>query len=219
MNNKIVIGIVSFLAVAGFLFVAYKLTNGPQTSAVFPEVNKVLVSDHVKWATDSAAKKNILVEYGDLQCPACKSFHDFLAVEVEATGAGKTDLTKKITFVYRNYPLVQAHQHAEEAAYSAEAAGNQNKFFEMVDMLYNNQQAWASKNNAKEIFEGYAKGLKLDLDKFRKDRDSKEIKDKVSADSLSGDKAQVNSTPTFFLNGKKVEVNSFDEFKKLLVDL
>ncbi len=213
MTNKIVIGVLSFVALIGVLFVVYKLINPPPAATLYPEVNKVLPNDHIKWNPKS---KNILVEYSDLQCPACKSFHDFIAQEIEASASGNVNITKKITFIYRHFPLVQVHQHTEEAAYAAEAAGKQNKFFEMTDTLFNKQTEWENKGNVKEIFEGYAKNLKIDLEQFRKDRDSKEIKDKVSADALSGEKAQVNATPTFFLNGKKVEINSFDEFIKLL---
>lgn len=220
MTNKIIIAIVSFIALIGLLFVVYKFTNGPQSSPVsFPEVNKVLTNDHVKWATDSAAVKNILVEYSDLQCPACKSFHEYISQEIEATVSGNIDITKKVVFIYRHFPLTQIHQHAEEAAYAAEAAGKQNKFFAMTDILFNKQNEWENKGDVKDIFESYAKDLNLNVEAFRKDRDSQETKDKVSADTLSGEKAQINATPTFFLNGKKVEINSFDEFKRLLQNI
>src|SRR3989344_1013868 len=195
--NKTVIIILSVAAVFIFLFAAYKFTK----------------ADHVAWSKD---KKNILVEYSDLQCPACQSFAEFMKSEIEASGAAEADILKKVTFVYRHFPLVQ-HAHAEEAAKAAEAAGKQGKFFEFASLAFEKQKDWAENKDAVKKFESYAQSLKLDMDKFKKDRDSKEIKDKVAADLLSGQTAQVNSTPTFYLNGKKLApINSFEDFLKPL---
>lgn len=213
--NKIVIGLVSLIAIFGFLFIAYKLTNTPQ-SREYPVVNKVNSSDHIKWSSE---KKNILVEYSDLQCPACKAFHELITNQIEASASGNTDITKKITFVYRHFPLVQ-HQYAEEAAYSAEAAGNQDKFFAMADILFKNQDTWAKSKDPKKEFETYAKELNLNIEKYKKEYESKEVKERVNADLLSGQQAKVNATPTFYLNGKKLDtVRSFDEFIQLLKNL
>lgn len=206
--NKIVIGIVSAVAIFGFIFLAYKFTN-TTSDKTFPEINVVGKTDHVKW---SLAKKNILVEYSDLQCPACKSFYEFMKSEIEASGSANSGIMKKVTFVYRHFPLAQ-HGEAEQAAYAAEAAGLQGKFFEFSNVLFDNQKEWAENKDAIKKFESYAKELDLDLDKFKKDRDSKEVKDKVNADLLSGQKAAVSATPTFYLNGKKLgPVNSFEDF-------
>ncbi len=215
MKNKIIIAVVSILAVFGFLLVAYKLTNTPQNTS-YPEVNKILKSDHIKWATESAAIKNILVEYSDLQCPACKNFHTIIKDQVETD----KKITSKVTFVYRHFPLTNLHQNAEKAAYAAEAAGKQNKFFEYADVLFAKQDEWAKIKDVETKFESYAKDLKLDVDKFKKDLNSKEAKEKVSADVLSGNNAAVNATPTFYLNGQKLDsVRSFDEFIKLLQNI
>lgn len=216
MSNKILIGIVSILVIFGLLFVVYKFTNTPQVTN-FHEVNVIKSDDHIKWSPD---RKNILVEYSDLQCPACKSFHDLIKSEFEATRSGQVDVTKKVTFVYRHFPLFEAHQYAYDAAYSTEAAGKQGKFFEMADMMFDHQDEWVSKGNVKQAFEGFAQSLKLDLDQFKKDRDSIEVKDRVQEDLLSGQKASVNGTPTFYLNGQKLDsIRSFDEFKRLLQNL
>lgn len=213
--NKTVITILSVIAIFAFLLAAYKFTN-TSSDKTYLDVNKVASSDHITWSKD---KKNILVEYSDLQCPACKSFNGFIRQYIEASGSGNTDITKKVTFVYRHFPLAQ-HSHAEEAAYAAEAAGNQGKFFEYVNVLFDKQKDWENNKDAVKKFETYAKDLDLDLEKFRKVRDSKESKDKVSADLLSGQKAEVNATPTFYLNGKKLgPINSFEEFLQPLKSL
>ena len=216
--NKIWIGIASLLAVFIFIFFAYKFTNKTEVKS-YPEANIVSASDHSKWATASATKKNILVEYSDFQCPACKSFSDFIKSEIEASGSANSSIMKKVTFVYRHFPLSQ-HAHAEEAALAAEAAGKQGKFFEYSNIVFDNQKDWSEDKDAIKKFESYAEDLGLDLDKFKKDRDSKEIKDKVNADLLSGQKVEVYATPTFYLNGKKLgPMNSFEDFLKPLRSL
>lgn len=212
--NKITIIILSIVAIFIFLFAAYKLTNTPDKT--YADVNKISKTDHIKWAKD---KKNILVEYSDLQCPACKSFYDFMKSDIEASGAANAGIMKKVTFVYRHFPLPQ-HAHGEDAAHAAEAAGKQGKFFEFVSLAFESQKTWAENRDAVKIFEGYAKDLDLNLDKFKKYRDLKEAKDKIAADLLSGQTAQVNATPTFYLNGKKLgPINSFADFLKPLKEL
>src|SRR3989344_1703956 len=210
--NKTVIIILSVVAVFIFLFAAYKFTN-TSSDITYPEVSKISKTDHVAWSKD---KNYILVEYSDLQCPACQSFAQFIKSEIEASGAAEADIMKKVTFVYRHFPLAQ-HANAENAAKAAEAAGKQGKFFEFVSMAFDKQKDWAEKKDAVKKFEDYAKDLDLDMDKFKKDRDSKESKNKIEADLLSGQTAQVNATPTFYLNGKKLgPINSFADFLKPL---
>lgn len=211
-RNQIIIAVVSVIALFGFLFGAYTLTN-KSGDVLFPEVSKVLPNDHVKWAKD---KKNILVEYSDLQCPACKSFHDIIQSEIETDKS----ITSKVTFVYRHFPLYQTHPYAEKAAFAAEAAALQDKFFEYTDKLFLNQENWSAGKDIDKKFETYANELKLDVQKFKKDINSQAVKNKVQADAASGDTFQVNATPTFYLNGKKLNsVRSFEEFVQLLKSL
>ncbi len=212
MNNKVLITIISVITIVAFLFGAYKLTN-TQQATMYPDVNVIKSDDHLTWSKD---KKNILVEYSDLQCPACKAFHDMIKAQIENTA-----IPKKVTFVYRHFPLSQVHVHAEEAGYAAEAAGKQGKFFQFADILFANQTTWESSNNIKDYFLKVAKDdLKLDVEKFKKDMDSKEAKDKVQNDYASGLRANVNATPTFYLNGAKLDnIRSFDDFKSTLNNL
>jgi len=214
-KNTIIISIVSVLGTFVLLFGVYKLVNQPvQTD--FPQVKQLKANDHIKWSPD---KKNILVEYSDLQCPACKNAHNILKT-IEASGSADFEITKKVTFVYRHFPLSQIHNKANVAAYAAEAAGKQDKFWEMADLLFDNQQTWKESNNPQqEDFVNYAKELKLDLEKFKKDIDSSEVKNKVAEDLKEAGQMGINSTPTFFLNGQKVNVNNFNEFKTLLKNL
>ena len=214
-KNTLIITIVSILGIFLFLFGAYKLINQPvQTD--FPQTRQLKTEDHIKWA---AEKKNLLIEYSDFQCPACRNAHNILK-DIEASGSADFEITKKVTFVYRYFPLFQIHDKAYAAAYAAEAAGLQGKFWEMSDLLFDNQQVWEKSGNPQqEYFLNYAKKLGLDVDKFKKDSDSAGVKNRVAEDLKEADQMGISSTPTFFLNGQKVDVNSFDEFKKVLRSL
>lgn len=213
-RNTVIIAIVSILGIFLLLFGVYKLVNQPvQTD--FPQARQIKTNDHIRWSSE---KKNILVEYSDLQCPSCKGAHDFLKT-IEASGSADFEITKKVTFIFRYFPLYQIHDKAYLSAYAAEAAGIQGKFWEMSDLLFNNQQTWSTSNNPKDFFLSYAKELELDVDRFKKDSDSTEVKNRVSEDLREAEQMGVSSTPTFFLNGQKVDVNSYDEFKKVLKNL
>ncbi len=214
-KNTIIISIVSILGTFLLLYGVYKLINQPVITD-FPQTKQLKSTDHVKWSPE---KKNILVEYSDLECPACQNAHNIIK-SIEASGSADFEITKKVTFVYRHFPLFQIHTKANVAAYASEAAAKQGKFWEMTDILFKNQKTWAKSNDPqKEYFLNYAKELNLDLDQFKKDSNSAEVKNRVNEDLSEADKMGINSTPTFFLNGQKVEVNNFNEFKTLLKNL
>ncbi len=210
-RNAVVVTIISIIAVFGFLFLVYSLSNqsSQQPTEVQKEVVVVAPDDHIKW---SPTKKVLLVEYADLQCPGCRTFHSLIK-QIEADPS----ISKKVTFIFRHFPLVM-HKNAIPAARAAEAAGEQEKFWEMTDALYDNQDAWAELRDPTDYFVKTAEKLKLDLKKFNEDMKSDKSQARINADVSTGYKVQVNSTPTFFLQGKKVEVETFDEFKKLLQD-
>lgn len=215
MNNKVFITAISLILIFGFIFLAYILVNSPsQQNSVIAELKTVLPADHIKWSPD---KKNVLVEYSDLQCPACKNFYFFIKEQLEATQSGEVDITKNVTFVYRHFPLFQAHKNAYAAAYAAEAAGKQNKFFEMTDLQFSTQDEWSALGNPKDFFIDLAKQLSLNEEQFKKDMDSQGVKDRVEEDINSGNTAVIRATPTFFLNGEQItNVRSFDEFINFL---
>ncbi len=155
------------------------------------------IADHV-YGTDT--KKVVFIEYGDYQCPGCGAMY-------QAIKNITSDYQDKITFVFREFPLTTLHANALAAATAAEAAGLQNKYWEMHDILYENQQSWqdAAVNQRESVFQGYAAQIGLDVNKFKTDLTNKDIADKISRDRSSAKQFDVNQTPTFVLNGKKLD--------------
>jgi len=139
----------------------------------------------------------VLEEFGDYQCPSCGNFYP----EVEQV---RTDYASKLHFIFRQFPLTQAHANALAAAHAAEAAGLQGKFWEMHDRLFRMQSDWSKSADARTVFIGYARALGLDADRFTRDISSSEVDARIVADHERGRTLGVKSTPTFFLNGREI---------------
>jgi protein-disulfide isomerase len=134
-----------------------------------------------------------LVEYGDYECPYCGMAHPVVK-------RAQRELKNQLRFVFRNFPLAEAHPHARLAAQAAEAAGAQGKFWEMHDMLFEHQDALEV-----EDLVGYATALGLDTQKFTRDLADGTYAKRVRDDFRSGVKSGVNGTPTFFINGARYD--------------
>jgi len=132
-----------------------------------------------------------LVEYGDYQCPYCGAAYPVVKQLQKALG-------NKLRFVFRNFPLTEAHPYALIAAEAAEAAALQGKFWEMHDILYENQ-AMLSPDNLPE----WAQEVGLDLKKFGAAIREEDIARRIKEDRSSGIRSGVNGTPTFFINGTR----------------
>lgn len=213
-RNNILVSLISVVVTVGLLWLVYLASNqpAPQEKPV-AELQSIKVDDHVKWGGKEA--KNILFEFSDLQCPACKSFHELLK-PYEAAGSAEHKVAQNIAFVYRHFPLTQPHKNAMIASIAAEAAGRQGKFFQMSDLMFENQSTWENEKDPNKIFTDFAKQLKLDLVKYEKDLSAAESKNKINADVASGTRAGVNATPMFYLNGRKMNYTTVDDFKKQL---
>ena len=188
-KNTIILTIIGVLLLLGLLNLVYYLSNKPEKETVFNNTKVVNSDDHIKWSKD---KKIILTEYSDFQCPACKLWSDYFTGLDESKDKDFEKIKNNITFVFRNYPLTDIHKNAQIAAYAVEAAGVQNKFFEMHDLLYKNQTKWADLKDINSYFVSLAKELKLNVEKFQKDLESKIIKQKVNKDINSGNHAKVS---------------------------
>lgn len=146
--------------------------------------------DHFQGSIDAPYA---LVEYGDYQCPYCGDAHEVIK-EIQ------DHLGDRLCFVYRNFPLVDIHEHAEHAAEAAEAAAANGRFWEMHDLLYENQNALEDDDLA-----DYAMELGLDPQRLISEVRGAAYASRIKKDIISGEKNGVNGTPTFFVNGRLFE--------------
>jgi len=208
-QKRIIVWFSAVLIVVIAAIGAYQVATGPR--AELPRKDGTLslaidLSDHTK---GSKTPKVTFVEYSDLQCPACGAYYPML----EEMFAEYKD---SISFTYRHFPLPQ-HKNALTSAYAAEAAGKQDKFWEMVDLIFKNQNEWSESETASIIFEGYAEKLGLDITQYKNDVISDAVKEKVDRDQKSGKLSAIDHTPTFFINGKMSDnPRSIEELKALI---
>jgi protein-disulfide isomerase len=176
------------------------------TPLVAGNVEEIEAIDHI--LGEESAPKATLVEYSDFQCPACASYEPLLEsiiADYESEG---------LRFVYRHFPL-PSHLNAISAAKASEAAGNQGKFWEMHGLLFENQTTWSGQLPSEVVntFATYAGQLGLDEDKFKTDFEAEATEERVRRDLLSGQKAGVAGTPTFYLNGVELSARVESEFR------
>jgi protein-disulfide isomerase len=149
----------------------------------------VPVTEDRDHAQGSAAAAVTLVEYGDYECPYCGAAYPIVK-EVQAR------LGENLRFVFRNFPITTSHPHAEQAAEAAEAAAVQGRFWEMHDLLYENQRRLGDQDLL-----AYAEQVGLELESFDKDLAEHVHAARVREDFMSGVRSGVNGTPTFYING------------------
>lgn len=146
----------------------------------------VQAGDHIQGTEDAPVT---LVEYGDYECSYCGMAYPIVKQL-------QSELGDKLRFVFRNFPLTEVHPHALNAAAAAEAAGLQAHFWEMHDLLYENQRALEDANLL-----AYARTLHLDIEQFKQDFASRQVESKIRDDEMGGIRSGVNGTPTFYING------------------
>jgi protein-disulfide isomerase len=146
--------------------------------------------DHTQGATNAPVT---LVEYGDYQCPYCGQAYPIIKNVQKHFGS-------RLRFVFRNFPLSEIHRHAAQAALSAEAAGLHGKFWEMHDLLFDNQDHLSDADLAK-----LTARLGIGAEAFLADIRSEKIGQRVEEDFMSGVRSGVNGTPTFFINGARYD--------------
>ena len=146
--------------------------------------------DHIQGASTAAVT---LLEYGDYECPYCGAAYPIVK-EVQAR------MGDRLRFVFRNFPIATSHPHAEQAAEAAEAAAGQDRFWEMHDLLYENQ-----KRLGDDDLRAYAQRIGLDLERFDKELAEHVHAPRVREDFMSGVRSGVNGTPTFFINGARYD--------------
>ncbi len=195
-KTTLVIVAVSFIILIGGAFVFANVQGGNNDEGV-------VLTEKVKGNKEATVT---LAEYSDFQCPACASFEPALAEVMD-------DYGEQLRFEYHHFPLISIHPSAELAARASEAAGVQGKFWEFHNLLFANQQAWSSNINPRNQFIAYAEELGLDTDMFTRHLNSNLIRDAVQEDMREGRTLGITGTPTFFLNGERMEITTFDDFR------
>lgn len=156
--------------------------------------NAILPTD---WYTGNPDAQIKVIEYSDFQCPACQAYR-----QVDTLLLSR--FPGRVGIAYRHFPLREIHKYANLAAQTAEVAGKQGKFWEMSALLFERQDEWSQSGQPLSLFADYAIQLGMDKNRFVKDIDSRDVRGLVEADYLSGLVARVNSTPTFYVNGQKI---------------
>ncbi len=153
-----------------------------------------------------------LVEYGDYECPYCEEYYPIVKQVVQ-------NEFNNITFQFRNFPLTSIHPNAFAGARAAEAAGLMGKFWQMHNTLYtySNWSKWSTSSNPVPYFDKYAEDLGLNLATFKTDFSSSKVNNMIQADMAAGNKLNIQGTPTFFLDGKQIQVSpSVSAFENLI---
>ncbi len=202
---------IGLLVIIGLFFGGYRFLqwiNTPQPEATQTEIE--VIGD--EWIKGNPEASITLVEYSDFQCPACKNYAPLVKRLSE-------ELPDDLRIVYRQYPLTSIHKNAFASAKASEAAGKQGKFWEMHDLLFENQDSWSADSSPEDKFEGYASEIGLEIEQFKADYDSDEAKDAVNEDIATANRLGLSSTPSFTLNDRKIESpKSYDAFKGLIED-
>jgi protein-disulfide isomerase len=212
-NTGFIIALVAIVA-AGGGFMFWKTTQKPAVEAlILPTTGDSTIAKGARGYTIGADTAKVeLVEFGDFECPACGNYATITEPDVRknlvATGI--------IRYTFYDFPLVNAHQNTIPAAMSAACADDQGKFWEMHDALFANQYEWNGQatSNPRGVITAYAQKIGLDLTKWNACMDASAHADRIKANYALGLTKTVPSTPTFFVNGVKLEANhTYDNIK------
>ncbi len=159
-----------------------------------PDQLRLAADDHL---SGNPAAPVVLVEYLDIQCPACRAIHPVVAQLEE-------DFANDLLVVRRHLPLTNIHPNAFAAARVAEAADRQGRFTDAVDIMFENQDEWESVSDPQSLFESYMTQLGLDIDQLRSDLNDPALDARINRDLAAAGALGATSTPSFFLNGNQI---------------
>lgn len=172
------------------VFTAYVLLSQGATYST----TEIAENDHIR---EPGAKPVSIVVYADFQCPAC-------ATENRTILQAWPSIRDSAQLVFRHFPVTNTHRHAWTASLYAEAAGKQNRFWEMHDFLFATQPDWSNLPEVENEFDAYALELNLDIEQLHLDIASEEVVMKVRNDLRGGTASGVRGTPTVFVNGRQL---------------
>jgi protein-disulfide isomerase len=191
-------------------------TTRPKTQEEKEEQETVLEAEDLALIEDSETVKGnpeapiTIVEFSEYQCPYCKRYVD------ETYGKLWDEYGDKIRYIFRDYPL-PFHQHAQKTAEAARCGGEQDKYWEYHDLLFERNSEWASSEDPNSVLNDFAKELGLDTDQFSECLSSGKYTQAVKDDFKLGQRVGVSGTPSFFINGRLlVGAQPFENFKVII---
>jgi protein-disulfide isomerase len=199
------------IVAGGLVWYAVFALNKPVPAAPQPAANAQLVREDSHRLTSPAVEKAQLVEFLDFECESCLAAHP-LVEEL------KKEYGDRITFVNRYFPL-PGHRNSGTAALAVEASAQQGKYQQMAAKLFETQAEWGGKQDSQApVFRTYAQELGLDMARYDAAVADEKTKERIRKDVVDGTALGVKGTPTFFLNGKKLVLNTEAEFRQMLTD-
>lgn len=203
--KKVAWAVIGIAVLGGIIWLS---VSGSQKKEEVANSLTTVVSDDYVTGPENAPVT--LIEYLDFECEACGAYFP-LVKQLEQ------EFPNDLKVVRRYYPL-PGHKNGLTAALAVEAAARQGKYDEMHDLLFTEQKNWGEKPApTPQVFEGYAQKLGLDLATFKQDVASQSVKDRVQRDVESGTKLGNTGTPSFYLNGQKIQnPRSLEDFKTLI---
>ncbi len=236
--NRLIISIVSVAIISAFLggyvvggetaepkevIIRETVQNSPQNPTTQEQFGPQIITNIS--LDDDPMKGNpnasiTIVEFSDFQCPFCAKFHETTLPQLEQNYIS----TGKVNFVYRDFPIQSIHPNAAPAALASECADDQGKFWEMHDMIFENQQIWKDLPIIQSValFKQYASELEIDSDEFASCMDSGKYLDEIRKDLDDGRAYGVSGTPGFFIGNEKIgfaQINGaqpFSSFQRVI---
>jgi protein-disulfide isomerase len=210
-----IVGFIVLVTAAVIVAAAYSGgANSTTASSTFVATTVPAISS-VDWQEGNPNAKVSLIEYGDFECPACGEYFPVLQQLF-------TNFSSTVLFVFRNFPLTTIHPFAQIGSQAAEAAGmegGQAAYWKMHDLLYTNQTAWSTDTTltpadvVSKYFDGYAQSIGLNTSTFNTDINSTQVTSKIQTDVTGGNAAQIDHTPTFFINLQQIpNPQSYNDF-------
>lgn len=218
-----IVGFIVFVTAAVIITGAY--FSGTSSSSGGAAANSAFVATTAPaitasdWTEGNPNAKVSLIEYGDFECPACAEYFPLVQQLVQ-------NYSSTVRFVFRNFPLNSIHPFAEIGAQAAEAAGLEGgatAYWKMNNMLYEKNTEWSTNaaltpaQVVAQYFDGYAQSIGLDVSQFNADMNATSVLEKIQTDVNGGNAAQIDHTPTFFVNLKQIpNPTSLSDFESAL---
>lgn len=189
--------------------VSASASPSPEVTIPADQMDQLVPAD-ARTITDPANPQATLVLFTDYQCPYCAMMDPLVQ-------QAKDDYGDSVRIVVRNFPLPR-HKNAEPSARAVEAAAEQDKLEAMAAKIFEHQEDWKNESNVDELFTGYAEELGLDVEQFKADYSSDAVKERVARDLQDAKELEVPGTPTLYLNGTAVQLESgaYSEIQKSL---